>query len=110
MAQYTITNRREEIPFEHLKHPIDRVVQNAKNLLMTQEGEVPYDRLRGLDPAILHLPMDEMREALEEEIIRVMLWEPYVTVVSATAEMIHAKDETDQDVLITVVIDVKIPE
>jgi len=111
MAYYAITNQGAEIPFEDCTDEVSRVVQNAKNLLMTQMGEVPYDRLRGFDMALYNLPIDQFRAELPREIDRIMLWEPRVSVKSATAEMLRATNHIqDKDVLITVVIDVKIQE
>ena len=81
---------------------VARTVQNAKNLLMIQMGEVPYDRLRGFDPALYHLPMEEMRMALLPELDRVMMWEPDVEVASATAKI-----DDNGEILITVVIEVR---
>lgn len=105
MARYIITNRQEPVEFEISDNIIARTVQNAKNLLMTQMGEVPYDRLRGFDPALYHLPMEEMRQALLPELDRVMMWEPDVEVAEAAA----TKDENGE-ILITCVIDVGIDE
>ena len=86
MARYTIDNLQEPIDFEIGDDLIARTVQNAKNLLMTQMGEVPYDRLRGLNPALLHLPLEEMQAALLPELDRVMAWEPDAEIVEAAAE------------------------
>ena len=85
MAQYIITNEPEEVDFECDNDAVARTLQNAKNLLMTRMGEVPYDRLRGFDHALFHLPLDKMRAALLPEIDRLMMWEPDATVISATA-------------------------
>lgn len=87
MARYIITNRQEPIEFEIGNDLIARTIQNAKNLLMTQMGEVPFDRLRGFNPAMYHLPIEKMRAALLPELDRVMAWEPDAEVVSATAEV-----------------------
>ena len=111
MAQYIITNVKEDIPFEDCTDEARRVIQNAKNLILTQMGEVPFDRLRGFDRSLYNLPFDMFRAELPKEIDRVLIWEPRVKMVSATAEMIKTKDPgdaRDNDVLITVVIDVKI--
>lgn len=105
MAQYIITNQPEPVEFETSNDLIARTIQNAKNLLMTQMGEVPYDRLRGFDPALYHLPLGQMREALLPELDRVMQWEPDVEVVSATA-----KPNDAGEIVITCVIDVTIEE
>ncbi len=100
MARYTIDNREAEINFGPSESDTDRVLRNCKNLLMTRMGEIPYDRLRGLDPALYHLPIDKMRLALLPEIDRVMAWEPRADVVSADATM-----DDNNDVIITVIIE-----
>lgn len=105
MARYIITNEPEEIDFEIGDNMVARTVQNAKNLLMTQMGEVPYDRLRGFDPALYHLPLQEMRQALLPELDRMMLWEPDVEVAEATAE-----ENGDGEIVIRAIIEVTITE
>lgn len=105
MARYIIDNRPAPINFEIGNNIIARTVQNCKNLLMTKMGEVPYDRLRGFDPALYHLPIEDMRAALLPELDRVMLWEPDANVAEATAEI-----DENGEVLITCVIDVSITE
>ena len=40
MATYVIDNRRQVIDFENSTDMIARTIQNCKNLLMTQMGEV----------------------------------------------------------------------
>ena len=86
MAQYEITNLPEPIDFECSNSPLQRTLQNAKNLLMTRRGEVPFDRQRGLDPALYDLPIAEAKMRLMPELDRVMLWEPDVEVESGTIE------------------------
>lgn len=93
MAQYEITNLPEPIDFECSSSLLRRTLQNAKNLLMCKMGEVPFDRQRGLDPALFDLPMEKMQERLMPELDRVMLWEPDVEVVSAKIER-NADGET----------------
>ena len=82
MARYTLDNLPAPIDFEG-KGLIRRTVQNAKNLLMTRKGEVPYDRLRGFDPALFDLPLPRFRDELMPELDRVMMWEPDVEVAEA---------------------------
>lgn len=105
MSQYIITNRQEPIEFEIKNDMVARTVQNAKNLLMTQMGEVPYDRFRGFDPALYHLPIEKLRMALLPELDRVMLWEPDAEVVEATAE-----EDENKEILITVIIEIEMNE
>ena len=88
MAQYQIDNVAYPINWEE-KDPIQRTLQNAKNLLMCHMGEVPYDRYRGFDPALFDLPMNEMQEELLPELDRVMMWEPDVEVVEASATLLE---------------------
>lgn len=87
MAQYEITNLPGDIDFACRDGTARRWVQNAKNLLRCRRGEVPFDRKRGFDPALFDLPGDEMQRRLLPELDRVMLWEPHVEVVSATAKL-----------------------
>ncbi len=109
MAQYIINNVKEDIPFEDCTDEVRRVIQNAKNLILTQLGEVPFDRLRGFDRALYNLPFEQFRAELPKEIDRVLIWEPRCKMVSATAEMLKTPKKGDireDDVVITVVIDV----
>lgn len=87
MAQYQIDNIAAPIDFQE-DDIVLRTLQNAKNLLMCRMGEVPYDRYRGLDPAIFDLPIEEMRAELLPELDRCMMWEPDVEVVDAEATLL----------------------
>lgn len=100
MGRYTINNIPSPIDFENREQK-NRTLQNCKNLIMCRMGEVPYDRLRGLNPALFDLGIDEMNENLMPEIDRVLGWEPGATAVSAWAEA-DANGET----VITVILDV----
>jgi len=105
-ARYIITNAPEEIGFEIDREEANsaeiRAVQNAKNLIMTRMGEIPYDRQRGFDTSLYDLPMGEMQGILMEELDRVMLWEPYVEVVEAEI----LRTEEDGMVIFQVTIEV----
>ena len=101
VARYEITNEPAQIDFEE-KEYVRRTVQNAKNLLMTRMGEVPYDRLRGFDHSLFDLPMTEFRARLMPEIDRVLLWEPDAEAVSA-----EANRREDGGTLIKVIIEVR---
>lgn len=95
MALYEITNLPEPIDFECSNSQLRRTIQNAKNLLMCKKGEVPFDRQRGLDPALFDLPIAEAQARLMPELDRVMLWEPDVEVESGTIE----RDENGQTII-----------
>jgi hypothetical protein len=101
MAEYIITNVREPVNFDVRDNTVLRIVQNAKNLIMTHRGEVPYDRMRGFNYDLFHLPVGDMREALLPELDRALLWEPNVHVIDATAE-----PDENGEMLITATIDV----
>ena len=105
MPRYTIDNQPRAVDFECNNDLLLRTLQNAKNLLMTRKGEVPYDRNRGLDPALFDLPMDELQARLIPELDRVMNWDPDVEVVDASCRMAPGGDA-----ILTVTIDVGIDE
>lgn len=100
MARYVIDNRPAAIDFEQ-RDAEARVVQRAKNLLMLQTGEVPYDRYRGVSAELNDLPISTVRDMLLEEIDRVLLWEPMAEAVSAEADI-----DADGKLYISVVIQV----
>ncbi|MDO4620042.1 MAG: hypothetical protein Q4B09_05400 [Lachnospiraceae bacterium] len=87
MAIYMIDNMSSPIDFQE-NDPIKRTLQNAKNLLMCQIGEVPYDRRRGFNARLYDFAWGEFQEELLPELDRVMAWEPDVEVVSASAKML----------------------
>lgn len=87
MARYEINNIDAPIDFQG-RDFTRRTLQNAKNLLMCRMGEVPYDRMRGLNQALFELPMSKLREELLPELDLVMMYEPDVEVVSAEAKLL----------------------
>ncbi len=105
MAQYTITNQQETIRFECGNNAVLRTLQNAKNLLLTKMGEVPYDRLRGFDHSLYSLPLKQFGDELLPELDRVMLWEP-------DAEVVDAKFERDSSgkMILTVTLEIDLDE
>lgn len=103
MALYTIDNRPRPIDFECNNDILRRTLQNAKNLIMCQMGEVPYDRMRGINPALFDLGIAEANEQILPEIDRVLGWEPDAKAVSANV-LIDENGET----VITVVIEVNL--
>ena len=104
MAQFQIDNIASPIDFQE-DDIIQRTLQNAKNLLMCQMGEVPYDRYMGFDPALYDLPIERMRDELLPELDRIMLWEPDVEVVSAEASIME-----NGGVYIRVIVEITIGE
>jgi len=103
MAQYEITNQPALIDFECNDDILMRTLQNCKNLLMCRMGEVPYDRMRGLNPAIFDLPLDKANEEITQEMDRVMGWEPDAEVVSA-----HMSIDENGDAIITVILEINV--
>lgn len=100
MARYTIDTTREEIDFSRSGY-VGRVLQNCKNLLLARKGEIPYDRLRGLDPALFHLSAAKLNEALLPEIDRALAWEPNAEAVSA-----RAYRGADNELIISVTVEI----
>ena len=87
MAQYQIDNVAAPINFQE-SGIVLRTLQNAKNLLMCQMGEVPYDRYRGFDSSLFDLPFEEFKEELLPELDRVMMLEPDVEIVDAESALL----------------------
>ena len=104
MAQYQIDNVAYPIDFQE-SDLLARTLQNAKNLLMCRMGEVPYDRLRGVDQTLYDKPLDQMRNDLVPELDRVMEWEPDIEVVDAEATMLP-----NGELLIKVIVETSVGE
>lgn len=101
MALFTIDNEPAEINWK-AQEPIQRILQNAKNLLMCAMWEVPFDRTIGFNTTRFELPEQRFREELMPELDRLMMFEPNVTAVSA-----RTKRREDGSISIRVVLDVK---
>ena len=84
---------------------MQQTIRNAKNLLMTKMGEVPYDRLRGFDVSLLHLPMDKLRHEIMPELDRLMLWEPDVEISDAEVKL-----DDNGEIYIRVILEIRIGE
>lgn len=77
--QYQISNRPSEIDFECGRDGTKRILQNIHNLLMTQMGEVPFDRMRGLPPQIYEMPMGELEGIILPLLDAMLAYEPRAT-------------------------------
>ena len=86
MAIYTINNQPEPIKWETGDF-VARTLQNAKNLIMTEEGEIPYDRLRGISHAIFDAPYTVNHADVRREVEKAMLWEPDARVVNVRTRL-----------------------
>lgn len=106
MALYEITSETVPLDFECtvVSDPITRTIQNCKNLIMCRRGEVPFDRQRGLDPAVFELPYYEANAAIVPELDRCLLWEPDAEVYDGWLEL--RKGET----IVHCVVEIKIGE
>lgn len=89
MALYEITSEDEPLDFNMTMgtNMVERTLRNAKNLIMCRMGEVPYDRQRGLNPALFDRPYHEAAAALIPELDRCMLYEPDAEVVDGWLEI-----------------------
>lgn len=70
-----------------------RTLANARNLLRLQKGEIPYDRMRGLDPALYDMPITQAQGIILAEVTRVLAWEPDIRVLAA--RIVPTSDGTD---------------
>ncbi len=89
MAMYEITSAPAPLDFEctMVSSMTERTIRNAKNLITLRMGEIPYDRQRGLNPAIFDLPYNKAEAAIVQELDRCMLWEPDAEVVEGWIEL-----------------------
>ncbi len=100
--QYEVSNQPSGVAFECERGGVRRIVQNVHNLLMTVEGEIPFDRKRGINPRVLDQPVEDVNLVILREIDRLMNWEPRATAVSARAELSEAGD-----MVVTCVVDIQ---
>lgn len=70
-----------------------RTLANARNLLRLQKGEIAYDRMRGLDPAIYDLTLTQAQSVILSEVTRALAWEPDIRVLAA--RILPESDGTD---------------
>ena len=89
MAMYEVTSEQAPLDFEctMVSNMTERTIRNAKNLITLRMGEIPYDRQRGLNPAIFDLPYDDAEALIVQELDRCMLWEPDAEVVEGWIEL-----------------------
>ena len=93
MAMYEVNSEQVPLDFEctTANDIVGRTIRNAKNLIMLRMGEIPYDRQRGLNPAVFDLPYDEAEALIVQELDRVMLWEPDAEVVNGWLEIVDGE-------------------
>ena len=91
MARYVIDNRPVPLTFDVGDDDTARTIMNAKNKIMTVRGEIPYNRLCGID--VNDVLMEAVDEALE--------FEPDAEAVDARA-WLDANGETVIEVTIDV--------
>ena len=102
MPKYMIDNQPALIDW-NARGGDRRLVQNAKNLLMTHMGEVPYDRHRGISPTIYDRTLDQVQGDIAQELEILLMWEPGVVIRSVRALMdgrglvVEAEIETGAD-------------
>ena len=72
---------------------VRRTIANAQNLLRLQKGEIAYDRMRGVDPAIYDMPLRQAQSVILPEVARVLAWEPDIRVLAA--RLLPGGDGTD---------------
>ena len=101
MARYMIDNRPVPLTFDIGDDDTARTILNAKNLIMTVRGEIPYNRLCGMDADIFDMPINEANERLMEAVDEALEFEPDAEAVDARA-WLDANGETVIEVTIDV--------
>lgn len=67
--------------------------QCVKNLLRITRGEVPYDRIKGLDASVIDAPVAQIAPLVEADAVwMVCIYEPRVQVVGATLSDMQARN------------------
>lgn len=68
----------------------------AQNLLQTWRGEVPYDRLKGIDTTLIDRPIGVARPAMEADANWVIkTYEPRVTPSDAVTRLLEDGEQGD---------------
>ncbi len=83
MARYIIDNRPLPLTFDIGDDDTARTIRNAKNIIMTMQGEIPYNRWCGLDAELFNMPITEMNERLIEAVDEALEFEPDAEAVDA---------------------------
>ena len=96
MARFAIDSRAAPIDFE-APRGYERTIQNVKNLMMCRMGEVPYDRRRGIDPAIFDMGLIDAGGVVQPQ--PVLHGDPDARAVSATVSL----DENGETVITAIV-------
>ena len=61
----------------------------VQNLLRTWRGEVPYERLKGIDTSLIDRPISSARPAIEADAVWVVnTYEPRVTATEAVTSVL----------------------
>jgi len=81
----------------------ERIVQNVLNLIRTFRYSVGYDRTRGINPAVVDMPLNEAVMVYTAEIYRVVeLYEPRATVTSVSFSGLDDDGNMDFEVAIEI--------
>lgn len=67
-----------------------KIAANLCTLLRLVRQEVPYDRARGLDPALVGTPVQRSDPEIRREVDRLMRWEPRAKLVDL--QITHQRD------------------
>lgn len=100
MARYVIDNQNAPIVWEGL-NDTDRVLQNAKNLLRLARGELPYDRMRGMDMRMNGIPITQLKTEAAQKVHNNLLWETRVKLIGTRVAI-----KEDGDILIEAEVEV----
>ena len=100
MARYVIDNQSAPIVWEGLDET-GRILQNAKNLLRLARGELPYDRLRGMDMRMNGIPITQLKAEAAQKVHNNLLWETRVKLIGTRVSL-----KEDGEILIQAEVEV----
>ena len=101
MAEYVISTSNPVLNWTATGN--ERIVQNVLNLIRTFRYSVGYDRTRGINPAVVDMPLNEAVMVYTAEIYRVVeLYEPRATVTSVSFSGLDDDGNMDFEVAIEI--------
>jgi hypothetical protein len=82
---------------------VQRIVQNFMNLISTWRYEVAYNRIMGIDPALVDKPAPMAAALYAADVYRLAQdYAPYITVKSVNFNGITSEGDIDAEVVIEV--------
>lgn len=91
---YTVSTADAEAIVLNENAYVESVLQNVRMLLSTWEGDVPLYRDYGLNPELLHRPINVVESLLVEDITeKIEKYEPRCTLISCSFSASNARPD-----------------